>query len=140
MASPGRAGAGKLVAPSGKLGPPRGGRKLRSGPTAPPHDALEIPVVLAFADRLALVVTALAAREREFDLGTAALEVELQRDQRETALGDAAREPRNLVLVEQQLALPQRRRVGPSRLLVGANVGVQEGLNLSSHLIWNGEI
>src|SRR5262249_38062092 len=55
-------------------------------------------------DGLALVVDLLAARESDLDLHPAVLQIGLQGDDREAALGGPSPEALNLPLVEKQLA------------------------------------
>ena len=68
------------------------------------HGAFHVALGLPRADRLALVVEILAARQRDLDLRVGSGEVDAGRHQRQPALGDARGEPVELVAVQEQLA------------------------------------
>src|SRR5687767_8982380 len=76
-------------------------------PRARFHGRARLAIDLAAADRLALVVRLLAARETEQDLDASVLEIELERHERQSLLGDAADQLADLFPVQQQLALTQ---------------------------------
>ena len=68
------------------------------------HGAIHLAFHFALADRVALVVLLLAARQRQLDLGAPVLEVEAQRHQGEAAFFHFAGEARDLIAVQEQLA------------------------------------
>src|SRR4051794_19482272 len=93
------------------------------------HRPLGLEAVLPLAQRVPLVVLALALRDRELDLRPAVLEVEGQRHGRVPALRPLRRELQYLLLVQQQLAAPPRRVVRPGALVVLRDVpGVEPRL------------
>src|SRR5690606_1768091 len=134
-----RGTAGSRSGWAGRAGA-RAARRCRSRPPAaraprppasgasspPPQRALDLALLLALADRVALVVAALAARQRELDLGAAVLEVERERHQGEAALRHLPRQPRDLAAVREQLAIAARIRVLAPGLLVGAHGRVHQ--------------
>src|SRR5262245_24613144 len=77
------------------------------------HFAPHILLDVAALDRLALVVRLASARETDFELHAPALEVRLQRNQRQTFLGDLAAELQDVLLVQQELSLPFFRMIHP---------------------------
>src|SRR6266545_1893033 len=102
-------------------------RSLLSLVAAGFHDALDVAFRLAFGDIFALIVELLAAREAQFDLGAPALEIEPQRDERETLSLDLAGDALDLAAVQQQLARAGRFMVEiSSRLLVRRNMHIVE--------------
>src|SRR3954469_23818024 len=77
------------------------------------HGALGLAAVLPLAQRLPLVVLALALGDGDLDLGPAVLEVDLERDEGVAALLHPVADLEDLLLVEEQLPLPPRRVVRP---------------------------
>jgi hypothetical protein len=76
---------------------------------------------VALANRLALIVQFLGARQRDRDLGDAIFEVQLQRHQRQAFRGRAADQFADFAFVEQQLAGARGRRVVVTARTVGRN-------------------
>src|SRR5690348_15293977 len=72
------------------------------------HRAGDLPLRLALRDGFSLVVLALAARQADLDLDVVARDVEAQRNHRVALLPQLADEARDLPLVQQQLARPDR--------------------------------
>src|SRR5207302_1944236 len=81
---------------------------------------------LTLRDVPPLVPDFLASSERELDLGTTVLEVEPRRHERQAALRDLARERGELLLVQEQLAVPVRVVVRQVPLVVDRDVGTDE--------------
>src|SRR3954451_3844613 len=101
----------------------RGARAGLTTPSSPPldpptDDPLGLALRVALGHRLALVVLGLAAREGELDLAQATGEVERQRDEGVARLAGLADEPRDLRLVQQQLADAPGLVVGPGAEVV----------------------
>src|SRR4051795_4515249 len=67
------------------------------------HGALGLATVLPLAQRLPLVVLALALGDRDLDLGLAVAEVDLQRHERVAALLHAVADLQDLLLVQEEL-------------------------------------
>src|SRR3954447_9274162 len=93
---------------------------------APRQRALHLALGLLLGQRLPLVVAALAAGQRNLDLGPAVLEVERDRHQGDAALLGLADETQDLGAVQQQLALAARLVVGPGPLGVLRDVHASE--------------
>src|SRR5205807_1083255 len=94
---------------------PRGNPAATISPPAAAARAgglLHLPLGLALAQRGALVVQLLAAGQADLDLDAAALEVDLQGDDRQALLGRLADHAGDLTLVEQQLAVALRLVIG----------------------------
>src|SRR5262249_58298276 len=83
----------------------RGAVRARAPSSPPPARAVHLALVLALPHGLAAIDGLAPTRERELDLGAPVLPVERERHQRESAFGHLARELRDLVAVEEQLAL-----------------------------------
>src|SRR6476661_3727083 len=90
------------------------------------HRALGLTVVLAFAERVALVVLLLAGRDRDLHLRAAVLEVEGQRHDGATALARLVGDLLELGPVQEQLALAPRGVVVPRAVEVLGDVDVLE--------------
>ena len=88
--------------------------------------AVDVALLGALADRLTLVVELLALSEGDLDLDPRALEVQLHRHDRHPALTDPAVELRQLVMVQQQPAIPHGLVVLPVRLHVVRDVAPDE--------------
>ena len=95
-------------------------------PAAAREGAGDVAVVIAFLQVLALVELPLAARDRQFHLRPAALEVHLQGHQGAAFLQGAAEEAVDFAFLEEQLAGPPRVVAELVGLGVGADVHVVE--------------
>ena len=68
----------------------------------------------------------LAARQAELDLGPAVLEIEAERNERQTALADLAAEPRDLPFMKEELPVPFGVVVGVRPMAVGIDMAPEE--------------
>src|SRR6478672_5999160 len=87
-----------------------------------PGVPLDLAIGIPLGDGLALVVLPLAPGQAQFDLDPAFLEVQGQWNQRDALLPQLARQPADLHPVQQELAGPARRVVGPGALGVLGDV------------------
>jgi len=88
--------------------------------------SLHLTVSLSLGDVAALVPLLLASRERELDFGTAVLEVELRGHERQAALRNLSGKRRELLLVQQELAVAIGIVVRDVPLLVDRDVGADQ--------------
>src|SRR6266550_2621793 len=88
--------------------------------------SLHISVGLALRDVAALVSTLLAPGQRELDLRPPVLEVELRRNERQSPLGDLAREGVDLLPVKKELPVAIRIVIGEIALVVDRDVGADQ--------------
>ena len=94
------------------------------------HRAFCFALVLALADRLALLELALALRHGNLDLRATVEEIQPQGHERVSARRDRVRELDDLVFVQEQLSGALGRVVGPVTLRVLGDVhGVEVGLS-----------
>src|SRR5690606_33636069 len=90
------------------------------------HRAPCLEVVLPLAQRLTLVPLTLASREGDLDLGPPVEEVQRERHDRQALLAHARVQARDLLAVQQELALASRGVVGPRALRVLGDVHALE--------------
>ena len=90
-------------------------------------DALRLPVRVTLRDGVSLVVQAASPRERELDLGETVLEVDAERHESESLLGDATGQLVDLLAVQQQFARPDGIETSISgRVFIRSQMGPQE--------------
>jgi len=81
---------------------------------------------VAIGNVLLAVIEAFALNEADFNLDLALLEIELERDESETALADLRVELAYFPLMHEQAAATQRLDAGVGRMAVGAYVQIDE--------------
>src|SRR3954451_11355689 len=106
--------------------PPRFATRAKAPSSSGAHRALHVPLVVALFLVSTLVVEFLTLAQCKRDLRLAALEVDLERQQRQSLTLDRADHLADLLFVQEEFSSPRGLVIEVARLFVGRYVQIQQ--------------